>query len=144
VTADVHLLADETSTSVAAVCRALELPRSSAYARRNRPLSCDRGRDGPSSFDSGRPPPRSERPGLPLGSCREQAELAGACDVVDLAARERAARHARKAGFRRILYDREPSAGLDLNSPEAPSWRAPESTTPIQRYSGTRGRARRI
>lgn len=38
-TADVHLLADETKTSVAAVCRALELPRSSVYARRNRPLS---------------------------------------------------------------------------------------------------------
>jgi transposase InsO family protein len=39
VTADVHLLADETKTSVAAVCRALELPRSSVYARRNRPPS---------------------------------------------------------------------------------------------------------
>ena len=38
-TADVHLLADETNTSVAAVCRALELPRSSVYARRNRPPS---------------------------------------------------------------------------------------------------------
>ena len=38
-TADVHLLADETRTSVAAVCRALELPRSSVYARRNRPPS---------------------------------------------------------------------------------------------------------
>lgn len=38
-TADVHLLADETCTSVAAVCRALELPRSSVYARRNRPVS---------------------------------------------------------------------------------------------------------
>lgn len=38
-TADVHLLADETHTSVAAVCRALELPRSSVYARRNRPPS---------------------------------------------------------------------------------------------------------
>ena len=38
-TADVHLLADETRTSVAAVCRALEMPRSSVYARRNRPLS---------------------------------------------------------------------------------------------------------
>jgi transposase InsO family protein len=36
VTADVHLLAAETKTSVSAVCRALELPRSSAYARRNR------------------------------------------------------------------------------------------------------------
>jgi putative transposase len=39
VTADVHLLADETKTSVAAVCRALELPRSSVYARRKRPQS---------------------------------------------------------------------------------------------------------
>jgi len=39
VTADVHLLAAETRTSVAAVCRALDLPRSSVYARRNRPLS---------------------------------------------------------------------------------------------------------
>jgi putative transposase len=39
VTADVHLLAAETKTSVAAVCRALDLPRSSVYARRNRPLS---------------------------------------------------------------------------------------------------------
>jgi putative transposase len=39
VTADVHLLADQTRTSVAAVGRALQLPRSSAYARRNRPLS---------------------------------------------------------------------------------------------------------
>lgn len=38
-TADVHLLADETRTSVSAVCRALELPRSSVYARRNRPPS---------------------------------------------------------------------------------------------------------
>jgi putative transposase len=37
VTADVHLLADETKTSVAAVCRALDLPRSSVYARRKRP-----------------------------------------------------------------------------------------------------------
>jgi hypothetical protein len=36
VTADVHLLADETNTSVAAVCRALEIPRSTAYARRER------------------------------------------------------------------------------------------------------------
>jgi putative transposase len=36
VTADVHLLAAETKTSVAAVCRALELPRSSVYARRKR------------------------------------------------------------------------------------------------------------
>jgi putative transposase len=39
VTADVHLLAAVTSTSVAAVCRTLELPRSSVYARRSRPLS---------------------------------------------------------------------------------------------------------
>jgi putative transposase len=39
VTADVHLLADETKTSVAAVCRALELPRSSVYARRKRSQS---------------------------------------------------------------------------------------------------------
>lgn len=38
-TADVHLLADETKTSVAAVCRALELPRSTVYARRKRPPS---------------------------------------------------------------------------------------------------------
>lgn len=38
-TADVHLLADETKTSVAAVCRALEIPRSSVYARRKRPQS---------------------------------------------------------------------------------------------------------
>jgi putative transposase len=36
VTADVHLLADESNSSVAAVCRALELPRSSVYARRSR------------------------------------------------------------------------------------------------------------
>jgi len=36
VTADVHLLAAETKTSVAAVCRALDLPRSSVYARRKR------------------------------------------------------------------------------------------------------------
>jgi transposase InsO family protein len=36
VTADVHLLAAETKTSVAAVCRALELPRSSVYERRSR------------------------------------------------------------------------------------------------------------
>ena len=39
-TADVHRLADETQSSVAAVCRALELPRSSVYARRNRQPSC--------------------------------------------------------------------------------------------------------
>ena len=38
-TADVHLLADETKTSVAAVCRAFELPRSTVYARRKRPMS---------------------------------------------------------------------------------------------------------
>lgn len=38
-TADVHLLADETKSSVAAVCRALELPRSTVYARRGRPPS---------------------------------------------------------------------------------------------------------
>lgn len=38
-TADVHLLADETKSSVAAVCRALELPRSTVYARRSRPPS---------------------------------------------------------------------------------------------------------
>ena len=35
-TADVHLLAAETGTSVAAVCRALELARSSVYERRSR------------------------------------------------------------------------------------------------------------
>jgi putative transposase len=35
-TADVHRLADETQSSVAAVCRVLELPRSTVYARRNR------------------------------------------------------------------------------------------------------------
>ena len=38
-TADVFRLADECDASVSAVCRALELPRSSAYARRTRPLS---------------------------------------------------------------------------------------------------------
>ena len=38
-TADVHLLADETKTSVAAVCRVFELPRSTVYARRKRPIS---------------------------------------------------------------------------------------------------------
>ena len=43
-TADVHLLADETNTSVSAVCRALELPRSSVYARRNR-IPSRRARD---------------------------------------------------------------------------------------------------
>jgi transposase InsO family protein len=36
VTADVFLLADETKTSVSAVCRTLELPRSTIYARRGR------------------------------------------------------------------------------------------------------------
>ena len=35
-TADVHRLANETRSSVAAVCRVLELSRSSVYARRNR------------------------------------------------------------------------------------------------------------
>ena len=35
-TADVHLLAKDTNSSVAAVCRALELPRSSVYERRSR------------------------------------------------------------------------------------------------------------
>ena len=35
-TADVHRLADETHASVAAVCRALEVPRSTVYARRSR------------------------------------------------------------------------------------------------------------
>lgn len=35
-TADVHLLADETKTSVAAVCRVLGVPRSTVYSRRNR------------------------------------------------------------------------------------------------------------
>jgi putative transposase len=39
VTADVFRLADECNASVSAVCRALELPRSSEYARRSRPLS---------------------------------------------------------------------------------------------------------
>ena len=38
-TADVHRLADETQSSVAAVCRTLELPRSTVYARRSRPPS---------------------------------------------------------------------------------------------------------
>ena len=38
-TADVYLLADETKSSVSAVCRALDVPRSTAYARRNRPPS---------------------------------------------------------------------------------------------------------
>lgn len=42
--ADVHLMAAETDTSVAAVCRALEVPRSTVYARRGRPLS-DRARE---------------------------------------------------------------------------------------------------
>jgi putative transposase len=39
VTADVHLLADATNASIAAVCRALDVPRSTVYARRARPLS---------------------------------------------------------------------------------------------------------
>jgi putative transposase len=38
-TADVLRLTDESSTSVAAVCRALKLPRSTFYARRSRPTS---------------------------------------------------------------------------------------------------------
>lgn len=38
-TADVHLLAHETKTSVAAVCRVLELPRSTMYSRQNRKTS---------------------------------------------------------------------------------------------------------
>ena len=37
--ADVHLVAAETDTSVAAVCRVLEVPRSTVYARRGQPLS---------------------------------------------------------------------------------------------------------
>jgi putative transposase len=44
VTADVHRLADETNTSVAAVCRVFEIPRSSVYARRDRAPSL-RSRD---------------------------------------------------------------------------------------------------
>jgi len=36
VTADVHLLAKEAKSSVAAVCRALDLPRSTVYERRSR------------------------------------------------------------------------------------------------------------
>jgi len=35
-TADVHLLSDETKTSVAAVCRVLGVPRSTVYSHRNR------------------------------------------------------------------------------------------------------------
>jgi putative transposase len=35
-TADVHLLADETKSSVAAVCRVLGVPRSTVYSHRNR------------------------------------------------------------------------------------------------------------
>jgi putative transposase len=43
VTADVHRLADETKTSVAAVCRVFGIPRSSVYARRQRtPSARDR------------------------------------------------------------------------------------------------------
>jgi hypothetical protein len=38
-TADVTRLADESKSSIAAVCRALEVPRSSVYARRSRPIS---------------------------------------------------------------------------------------------------------
>ncbi len=38
-TADVYRLADESKTSVAAVCRALQLPRSTVYAQRSRPVS---------------------------------------------------------------------------------------------------------
>jgi transposase InsO family protein len=36
VTADVHLLAEQSNTSVSAVCRVLRLPRSTVYARRQR------------------------------------------------------------------------------------------------------------
>ena len=43
-TADVTRLADESRSSIAAVCRALEVPRSSVYARRSRSLSA-RARD---------------------------------------------------------------------------------------------------
>ena len=43
-TADVTRLADESRSSIAAVCRALEVPRSSVYARRSRPVSA-RARD---------------------------------------------------------------------------------------------------
>jgi putative transposase len=43
-TADVTRLADETSSSIAAVCRALSLPRSSVYAQRSRAIS-KRARD---------------------------------------------------------------------------------------------------
>jgi len=43
-TADVTLLADESKSSIAAVCRALDVPRSSVYARRSRPISA-RARD---------------------------------------------------------------------------------------------------
>jgi hypothetical protein len=35
-TADVHLLADEVKTSVAAVCRVPSVPRSTVYSHRNR------------------------------------------------------------------------------------------------------------
>lgn len=38
-TADLHLIADETKSSVAAVCRTLGVPRSSYYARRGRVAS---------------------------------------------------------------------------------------------------------
>lgn len=43
-TADVTRLADETKSSISAVCRALEVPRSSVYAQRSRPISA-RARD---------------------------------------------------------------------------------------------------
>jgi putative transposase len=43
-TADVTRLADESKSSIAAVCRALEVPRSSVYAQRSRPISA-RARD---------------------------------------------------------------------------------------------------
>ena len=43
-TADVTRLADESKSSIAAVCRVLEVPRSSVYARRSRPISA-RARD---------------------------------------------------------------------------------------------------
>jgi hypothetical protein len=43
-TADVLRLADESSTSVAAVCRVLQLPRSTFYSRRTRSMSA-RARD---------------------------------------------------------------------------------------------------
>jgi len=42
--ADVHSLATETRSPVSAVCRALDLPRSTVYARRDR-LPCQRAKD---------------------------------------------------------------------------------------------------